>query len=239
MSVRFRVVLSGACALLAALLCLACAQNARDEAERVRSEALERYGGETVSLVVANDGLEAGDVVGASNVSARDWLSDLAPEEAVTSLDDVVGMTVTVPVAAGAPLTALNFREEAPMAEIPAGQVAVSVPISDKLGLSGGVGAGTRVIGYRVDDGASALISSDMTVLSTPVADGQVMRSGTVSVAVPPEEVSAVLSASAAGELRLVQPAGDVGEVGEDDVAAPEEVPATESPEDTQEEGQA
>lgn len=226
MSLRFRLVFAGACALLAVMLCALCAQHAREGAERERNEALARYGGETVGLVVATDGLEVGDVVAASNVTERDWLSDLAPADAVTSLDDVMGKSVTVPVASGAPLTALNFREEAPMAEIPAGHVAVSVPVTDKLGLAANVSVGARVIAYQAAEGASELLCDDTSVLAVPATDRQTMRTGSITVAVPPDAVSRILSASASGDLRLVQPADDVTAADSADVAAPDEVTA-------------
>ena len=62
MSRRFRLVISGAFALLAIVLCAAYAQHVREEAESVRADALARYGGEVVSLVVADDAIEEGDV---------------------------------------------------------------------------------------------------------------------------------------------------------------------------------
>lgn len=224
MSLRFRIVFSGACAALAVMLCVLCADHAREEAEAARSEALERYGGETVTLVVASEGMEAGDVVGAADVSERDWVSDLAPEDAMTSLDDVVGRQLTVPVAAGAPLTGLNFREGEAMADIPSGHVAVSVPVTDKLGLSGSVASGSRVVAYEVGESASRLLTADVTVLCVPSDSGSVVRETQVSVAVPPDDVSAILTASASGDLRLVQPADDVESVGDGDVAAPGDV---------------
>ena len=97
---RYRLVASGACALLATALCLAYGQQVREEVERERTEALERYGGEVVTLVVAARGIEAGEVVDRTNVVERDWLADLAPAGAVTELDDVAGTEVSVPVAA-------------------------------------------------------------------------------------------------------------------------------------------
>ena len=87
---RFRLLLSGSCALLSAVLCLAYGEHIREESERVRAEALERYGGEVVTLVVATEGIEAGESVSRSNASERDWLVDLAPENAVTGLDAVL-----------------------------------------------------------------------------------------------------------------------------------------------------
>lgn len=223
MSLKFRILFSSACAVLAVVLCVACASAAREDAERERNEALERYGGEVVSLVVAEEGLEAGDVVTASNVRERDWVSDLAPADAITSLDEAVGRQLTVPVAQGAPLTSLNFRDDSAMAEVPSGHVAVSVPVTDRLGLSGGVGVGSRVVAYRVVESSSELLASDVTVLSTVGGDTAAAR-GSVTIAVLPEDVSAVLSASTSGDLRLVQPAEDVTDVGEADVSAPDEV---------------
>jgi len=142
MSRRFRLILSGAFALLAVVLCAAYAQHVREEAESVRAEALERYGGEVVSLVVADGAIEKGDVIDSSNVSVREWLADLAPTDAVTSLDDVIGTQVTVPAASGSPLTSLNFRDESEMTEVPSGHVALSLPVTDKLALTGSVCAG-------------------------------------------------------------------------------------------------
>lgn len=223
MSLRFRILFSSACAVLAVLLCVASANAAREEAERERNEALARYGGEVVGLVVADEGLEAGDVITSSNVSERDWVSDLAPADALTSLDDVLGRQLTVPIAEGAPLTSLNFREDTETVEVPSGHVAVSVPITDKLGLGSNVPVGARVVAYRVTDSASELLAGDATVISSPGTEGSTTR-GSLTVALLPDDVSAVLGASASGDLRLVQPADDVAEMGEGDVSAPEEV---------------
>ena len=142
MTRRFRLLLSGSCALLSAVLCLAYGEHIREESERVRAEALERYGGEVVTLVVATEGIEAGESVSRSNVSERDWLVDLAPENAVTGLDTVIGAEVSVPVAAGVPLTELNFRDATEAVEVPSDRVALSVPLDDDLGVPPGTEAG-------------------------------------------------------------------------------------------------
>ena len=105
MTRRFRFALSGSCAVLAALLCALYGQHVHDEADRVRAEALERYGGEVVSLVVAPEGLEAGEVVDGRNAIERDWLADLAPDGAVVDLEDVMGDEVTIPAAEEVELT--------------------------------------------------------------------------------------------------------------------------------------
>ena len=229
MSRRFRLVLSAACALLAVTLCLLYSQRVRGEAEAVRAEALERYGGEVTRLVVATGGLEVGDVVGKQNVAEREWLSDLAPADAVTSMDDVVGKQVTVPVAEGVPLTALNFREGDAMAEVPSGYVALSVPVTEKLGLSSAVEVGTKLAAYEVTDTGTKLLSADIQVLLAPGSGSSgaaALSKGSLSVAVRPADVTMLLAASTEGSLRLVIPAKDAS-VGEgENVAAPSKVDA-------------
>jgi pilus assembly protein CpaB len=239
MSGRFRIVLSLAFALLGVVSCLAYADSVRSEAERVRSDAIARFGGEVASLVVANRALEAGDVVTESDVSVRDWVSDLAPSGALTSLDDVVGRQVSVPVAEGAPLTELNFRDESVLAEVPAGHVAVSVPVTEKLGISRGVTRGARLSAYAVSDEGPRLIASDIEVLSELGSTTGIVASQQVTIAVLPNDVTAVLAASASGALRLVIPADDV-EVGGDapQVGPPDEV-APDEADEGQDEGNA
>ena len=226
MSRRFRLVISGAFALLAIVLCAAYAQHVREEAESVRADALARYGGEVVSLVVADDAIEEGDVIDSSNVSVREWLADLAPAGAVTSVDDVIGSQVTIPVAAGAPLTSLNFRAKSQMVSVPSGHVALSLPVTDKLGLASSVTAGTPLCAYRVDEGGAEVISTDIEVLVAPVERTGISSASTITIAVPSSDVPGMLSASAEGSLRLVVPADDVEAVVEGVVAAPSVVSA-------------
>lgn len=212
MNRRFRLVLSSACALLALMACLAYADSVRAEAARVRADAIARFGGEVANLVVATQALEAGDVVTERNVGMREWVADLAPTGALTSLDDVIGRQISVPAAEGAPLTELNFRDENALAEVPAGHVAVSVPVTDKLGISRGVTRGAHVRAYEIAEGGPRLIATDVQVLSELGSTTGIVASQQVTIAVLPQDVTAVLGASASGDLRLVIPADDVGE---------------------------
>lgn len=210
MTRRLRFVLSGALALLAAVLCASYGQHVRDEADRVRTETLERYGGEVVNLVVASDMLEAGDVVDRQSVVKRDWISDLAPEGAVTDLESVLGTEVTVPVAAGAPLTSLNFRDDADAVEVPSGRVALSVPVTDKLALPASVAAGTMLVAYEVQEVGTRVVSSSLQVLRAPGEQTTMGSHAAITLAALPDDVASVLSASAQGSLRLALPADDV-----------------------------
>lgn len=210
---RVKFVLSAACGTLATLLALGHADAVRAQAESERSEMLERYGGEVTSLVVAREGLSQGDVVSESDVEVREWLAALAPEGAMTGLDDVVGKRLTSAVASGSPLSEVDFAGGAGALQVPEGRVAVTVRLSEKTGVAADIAAGTRLLAYGVEDGVPQLISSDALVLGREGEHGETgaaSSSRELTVAVAPEAVMQVLAASASGGLRLVVPAEDI-----------------------------
>lgn len=231
---RFRLMVSGACALVAALVCGVYGQHVRDEAERVRTEALERYGGEVVSLLVAPNGLEAGEVVDRQNVVERDWLADLAPEGAVVGIDAVLGEEVTVP-AAESPLTELNFRDSEDAIDVPSGRVALSIPVTEDLGLPSSAAEGTTLAAYEVTDSGVSLLAADLTVLRAPGEHASVGSRGAVTLSVSPDSVASILASSAEGSLRLALPADDAegletgAEVVRPEAGAEQGVPAVEA----------
>lgn len=124
-------------------------------------------------------------------------------------------MTVTVPVPKGAPLTELNFREATTGIEVPEGRIALSVPVTDRVGLPREVRAGSVIAAYAVGDLEVRLVSGDLMVLSVPGEASLSRSDASLSVAVWPEVVSDVLLASARGELRLALPGEGVEGLGE------------------------
>lgn len=226
MTRRMRLVVSVSCGLVSLVACLAYAGTVRGEVERARSQALARYGGEVVSLVVASRPIEAGEVVGTTDVSMRDWISTLAPSRAMVDVSEVLGREVTVPVADGAPLTELNFRDATELADIPSGHVAVSVPITDRLAISPAVRVGSHVIAYQAADEGAQVICADALVLSVPGNAATLGARGSLTIAVSSEDVPRVLSASTAGDLRLVVPADDVKSVAKGDQTSKDVPPA-------------
>ena len=209
MSFKFRIALSLACAVLAALIFLSYGDHIRADAEQVRSEAIARYGGEIVSIVVSNRTLEAGETISAADVTQCDWVADLVPEGAFTNLDEVIGKGVTVPIAKGAPVCDLNFRTNDEQLEVPQGMVAVSVPLTDRTGVPVEVVAGSNVIAYATSDEGTTLVTEDVVVLSMPESSS-IGAAATLTLAVSPDAVPVVLTASAEGTLRIVVPADDV-----------------------------
>ena len=212
MSLRFRLALSTACAVLAALLFVVYAGHVRAEADSVREEAAARFGGDVVSLVVATKNLKA-------NVRERGWVSSLAPEGAITSLDVVMGSKVAIPVAKNAPLTKTSFEDPSPMVQVPSGYVAVSIPTSERVGVTSGVPAGASLTAYQLGDSGAKVIARGLRVLSSTQEGSLGMDSRELTLAVRPEDVERVLSASTRGDLRLVLPSEDIA-AGKADQAA-------------------
>lgn len=219
---RSRLAISAACGGLAMLLSVAHADGVRAEVESERAAVLERYGGEVTSLVVARGRLSAGDVVSVSDVEVREWLADLAPEGALSSLDDAVGLRLSAPVAAGSPLTTVDFSSNGESLQVPEGRVAVTVRLADKAMLSGDVAPGTRLLAYEVTGEGAGLISADVTSLTASDAAARAASSQSMTVALVPADVTRALSAAASGTLRLAIPADDVGRSGDGGAQTPQ-----------------
>ncbi len=222
MSKRFRLVLSAAFAVLALMGCLAYGGAVRAEVEADRAEALEKYGGEVATIIVAADNLEAGEVVSSRNCVERDWVASLVPEGAVTSLDAIVGRTLTSPISRGTPLTEVALRDSTETLDIPSGMAAYTVTLNERTGVPASVALGTNLIAYRVVDGQTALISTDVMVIGQD-PEGQ----SRITVAVPYDDISELIQAATDRSLRLVQPSSEAGELG-DVTALMDEVPPSE-----------
>lgn len=231
MTGKLRIAVSVACAVAVMAVTSAYADNVRAEADHERDIALERYGGEVVDLVVAKQTIEAGDTVSQSNVEIREWLAALAPEGALTSLDDVIGKKLTEPAQKGAPVTSLNFREGSTGITVPSGHVAVTIPLTDRLGISRDVQVGSALVAYSSSDEGAKVVAGDVSVLAVSSTGKSVSTSGSLTVSVLPQDVEGLLVASTAGDLRLVVPAEDAsGAIASIDPSAPTEVlPKTET----------
>lgn len=222
---RARLLISVGCAVVAALACILLVSYVHAEDERERSEALKRYGGDMVSLVVSLHGIEAGQTITLADVEQRDWIASLAPEGAILSTDEIVGKMASTPIAANAPLCDLNFRAASDSVDIPSGHVAVSVPLTDKLGISSVVEAGAHVVAYRVMEQTAEMICGSALVLQSPTAANASLGQGSITIAVPASDVPRILTASTLGELRLVVPADDVRQVSSTQIRVNEVLP--------------
>lgn len=209
MSFKLRVLCALLCAVAAAMISLQYSQSIRADAQKMREDLQARYGGETVELVVSTKALRVGDVIEPSDVVKRDWVSMLAPADAYTRMEDVVGKTVKVPLSENAPITQTTFAAMDEQYSIPEGYVALSIPLTEKLGLGQHIAPHTAVVAYEATQKASDLITSDMRVLYVQdEARGQ-FSSPSCVVAVKPQDVGRILTAQAKNSLKFVVPAQD------------------------------
>lgn len=209
MSLRMRVVLCVASAVLAVCLVLGYAASVRSQAAAQRAGALERYGGETAQVCVTTAVVARGEVFSERNVATVEWLVDLLPEGAQTDPSQVMGKTAASTMAPNTPVSAIDVESQASALDVPAGTTAVSVPCSAESAVGGALTPGSTVDVYVVSDGAARLLSPGVQVLQTSVgATGG--KLAWVTVAVDPSRVEALVAAASLQRLSFALPAEDV-----------------------------
>lgn len=211
MSLRIRLIIAFVCACIAGGIVFQYAQTIRADAQKMREDLQKRYGGEIVQLVVTTKALQVGDTISKEDISTRDWLSELAPFDAYTSEDEVLGKTVKAPIAGNVPLSKANFSNVSEETPIPEGYVALNIPMSEKLGIGMHVAPHTAVVAYEATHKSSELITKDALVLYSQEDEAGHMGRMSCVIALRPEDVERVLTASAKGSLKLVVPAPQRG----------------------------
>lgn len=194
------------------IFCVACvlmyASFVRGEADAAHREAMERYGGEQVEVLVATKDIYPGEIVTSANSESRTWLSDLLPEGSVTSLDQIQGRQTTSFVVSGEVLCFKRFEGEKSTLDIPEGCVALSVPAKDVQAVGGSLSPGNIVDVYAV--GASTTrIGSSVLVLATnaDTTDSKKTSVSWVTLAVPLDQSQEFVTASQSMDIYFTLPA--------------------------------
>jgi pilus assembly protein CpaB len=200
------------CGIACAACVLAYTQGVRGEVDQARAEALARYGGEQVEVCVAKRDIAAGEVVEASAVETKLWVSDLLPQGAVRSSSDVVGQKASALVLAGEVLTDRRFSSGSSKIDVPAGMCAISVPAKDVQAVGGAISAGDAVDVYATGDSSTRSLARSVQVLATSAGSTESSGSQKVSwvtLAVRADQVEELVAASQKTELYLVLPGAD------------------------------
>ena len=206
---KTRILISVLSALLASFCFFAYVQNVRAEAEKSRAEAIQKYGGELTSILVATKQIEPGETLSSSNTQLKSWISDLIPEGAITNPESVMGRTVSSVIGVGMPVVSLHLRSVASQISIPENLVGLTISHGEKYGLAERLSAGTKLAAYEVTDSIITFIASDIAVLSDDT-EGTLYTSSSVTLGLTPEQVPAVLSAYARGTLRFTLPGSKI-----------------------------
>lgn len=209
MTKKTRILISVLSALLASFCFFAYVQSVRAEAEKSRAEAIQKYGGELTSILVATKQIEPGETLSTSNTQLKSWISDLIPEGAITNPESVMGRTVSSVIGVGMPVVSLHLRSATSQISIPENLVGLTISHGEKYGLAERLSAGTKLAAYEVTDSLITCIASDIAVLSDDT-EGALYSSSSVTLGLTPEQVPAVLSAYARGTLRFTLPGSKI-----------------------------
>lgn len=197
-----------ACGIVCVLCVLMYASTLQQEADSARAEAMERYGGEQVDVLVATNDIYPGESLNSSNTTVRTWLSDLLPEDCITSLEDVQDKQTTSLILAGEAVSARRFDEGSTQLDIPAGCVAISVPAEEVQAVGGTLSAGSRVDVYATGT-TTARLGSNMLVLATnaDTEESSKTKVSWVTLAVPIEQSQEFVTASQSMDIYFTLPA--------------------------------
>lgn len=213
LSTQQRQLLTGAvCALLAVVAVFAYTATVSSEAATKRQAAITRYGGEETQVMVAMEDIGAGTAFGTGNVMQQSWLVDLLPcTEVAVNLEQLMGLVAEQDIKEGEPIVMARVGDGSSRISVPAGLQAVSVASDDVLAVGGSVQEGSFVDVYvETGEGRIVLLGQQILVLETSavVDPGTTNAITWVTLAVTPESVSELLSASCKGTIHLVLPGG-------------------------------
>lgn len=204
-----KLALSVAAGLAAMVLALGYGSSVRAGAEQERQEVLAAYGGELVSVCVATREIDAGETLDEGNVQVEEWVASLLPADAVTSMHDVLGKRATSSIPARAVLCPVYFEARDGGLEVPEDLVAVSVPVDAAHAVGGAVAPGDEVDVYLSGSGVASSLCAARVLASSAQRDDAASLSW-VTIAVEPERVAELLSATSAGSVSLVVPGSGV-----------------------------
>lgn len=200
------------CGVICGLICATCVflytEMVYAEADSKRTEALQRYGGEQVEVLVATKTIHPGETLDPSNCTVTTWLSDLLPEGALMSADETEGKQATSLILQGEVVSSSRFDNETKELDIPAGSVAIALPAQDVQAVGGSITVGSKVDVYATGTKTTCL-GHDLKVLATSAgAEESSTRSKItwVTLAVDPEKTQEFVAASQSMDIYFTLP---------------------------------
>ena len=207
---RKQLIVGVICAVLAVAAVFAYTATVSSEAQTKRQAAIAKFGGEQTQVVVAAKDIGAGSTLSSKNVLQMTWLTDLLPQaDVAVELSQVEGLVAEVDIKEGEPILMERVGDGSSRITVPKGLEAVSVASDDVLAVGGSVQAGSFVDVYvETSKGRVVLLGQKILVLETSaVVDESSSKAITwVTLAVTPDSVAELLSASTKGTIHLVLP---------------------------------
>ena len=173
MKLGFRLALSVAAGVVAALLMSAFAVSLSARSDQERDKAMGEYGGRLTRVLVAKRDIKAGSSITSALYERRSWVSELLPSGAVSSAAQLRGAKASAAIYGGEPIIKGRIAQEAEGGlDVPVGLVAVSIPVQTDLAVGGAIRGGDHVsiVVYDGIDGAKRL-ADNVLVLATNTDD--------------------------------------------------------------------
>jgi pilus assembly protein CpaB len=197
-----------ACGLACALCVFLYTEMVYTEAESKRAEALQRYGGEQVEVLVATKTIHPGEALDPSNCTTTTWLSDLLPEGALLNMDETEGKQATSLILQGEVISSSRFDNETKELDIPAGSVAIALPAQEVQAVGGSITVGSKVDVYATGAKTTCL-GRDLEVLATSAGTEESSSRSKitwVTLAVDPEKTQEFVAASQSMDIYFTLP---------------------------------
>lgn len=200
------------CGVVCGLICAVCVflytEMVYAEADSKRTEALQRYGGEQVEVLVATKTIHPGETLDPSNCTTTTWLSDLLPEGALMNIDETAGKQATSLILQGEVVSSSRFDNETKELDIPAGSVAIALPAQDVQAVGGSITVGSKVDVYATGTKTTCL-GRDLEVLATSAGTEESSTRSKitwVTLAVDPEKTQEFVAASQSMDIYFTLP---------------------------------
>lgn len=205
---RSTLIIGVLCGLACVAGVLVYASLLQNEADAARNEAMARYGGEQVEVLVATRDIFPGETLSSANTEVQTWLSDLLPDECIASAGEAQGAQLASMVIEGEAISLKRFQSETASLDVPSGCVAISVPAKDVQAVGGSLAVGSRVDVYATGS-TTARLGSNVLVLATNASTSESTKASVswVTLAVPQDQSQEYVTASQSMELYFTLPA--------------------------------
>lgn len=158
------------------------------------------------SVVVASRDLAAADILNAEDLTTINWSGTNAPSGTSPTIADFLGETVASPVRKGEPLTDVRVLGPSLLDGYGQSSVVTTIRIADSAALTGlRSGDAVALIGTDPQTSEASVISRDVHLLSTPLADPERADQGvSIQVVTPEQDALRLAEVSMDSRLTLV-----------------------------------
>ena len=224
MNQRTRLIVSMACGLLAAVSLALFLQQTATASERAKVQLLNRFGGTTATILVANKTIHAGEKITESALAAQEWPSILIPEDPILKSESnkAIGHSANSTILVGEPIRIGRIDETVSILEtVPLGMQAITIPTDPVRAIGGQVRVGMHVdLLCPNASGAMEVLARNVTVLALSnevAAAGDVSSSSLlgigssqdlrwITLSVDAKLAQQVVTAATAGKVYLTYP---------------------------------